>query len=45
MNSKPWILSAVLAFVVVASMSLGAIVATRVGGGGVEFLPRVDRRR
>lgn len=32
MTRKPWILSVALAFVVVASMSLGAVVATRVGG-------------
>jgi S1-C subfamily serine protease len=34
MTSKPWIVSAGLAFVVVVSMTLGALVATRVGGGG-----------
>ena len=39
MTSKPWTLSVVLAFVVVVSMSLGAIVATRVGSGGGASTP------
>ncbi|MGE3857983.1 MAG: S1C family serine protease, partial [Dehalococcoidia bacterium] len=33
MTRKPWILSVVLALVVVGSMSLGAIIATRAGSG------------
>ena len=33
MTAKPWVLSAVLAFVVVVSMSLGAFVARGVGSG------------
>ena len=32
MSSKPWMLSVARAFVVVASMTLGALIATRVGG-------------
>ncbi len=34
MSRKPWILSVTLAFVVVLSMSAGALIATRVGNGG-----------
>ncbi len=34
MSRKPWILSVALAFVIVASMALGGLVATRVGGRG-----------